>query len=60
MFGRDSVSVKLSALHPRYEPSSAATRRAGPDRPLIELAALRQGRGVGLTVDAEESERLEM
>jgi RHH-type transcriptional regulator, proline utilization regulon repressor / proline dehydrogenase / delta 1-pyrroline-5-carboxylate dehydrogenase len=56
----DSVSVKLSALHPRYEPFQA--HRAVPelaDR-LIELGRIAKRVGVGLTVDAEESERLEM
>ena len=60
VFSRDSVSVKLSALHPRYEPFQAA--RAVPELTghLIELARLAKAGGVGLTVDAEEAERLEM
>ena len=60
VFSRDSVSVKLSALHPRYEPFQAG--RAVPELTghLIELARLAKAGGVGLTVDAEESERLEM
>ncbi len=60
VFARDSVSVKLSALHPRYEPFQAG--RAVPELTgrLIELARLAKAGGVGLTVDAEESERLEM
>jgi RHH-type proline utilization regulon transcriptional repressor/proline dehydrogenase/delta 1-pyrroline-5-carboxylate dehydrogenase len=56
----DSVSVKLSALHPRYEPFQSG--RAVPeltDR-LVELGRIAKREGVGLTVDAEESERLEM
>jgi RHH-type proline utilization regulon transcriptional repressor/proline dehydrogenase/delta 1-pyrroline-5-carboxylate dehydrogenase len=60
IFASDSVSVKLSALHPRYEPFQAA--RAVPelaDR-LVQLARIARAGGVGLTVDAEESERLEM
>ena len=57
---RDSVSVKLSALHPRYEPFQAA--RAVPDLSdrLVALARIARAGGAGLTVDAEESERLEM
>jgi RHH-type proline utilization regulon transcriptional repressor/proline dehydrogenase/delta 1-pyrroline-5-carboxylate dehydrogenase len=55
-----SVSVKLSALHPRYETAHAAT--AVPA--LIEMATALAGRaargGIALTIDAEESERLEM
>jgi RHH-type proline utilization regulon transcriptional repressor/proline dehydrogenase/delta 1-pyrroline-5-carboxylate dehydrogenase len=55
-----SISVKLSALHPRYEVARwdecvpALTERLGA---LAEQAARA---GIGLTVDAEESERLEM
>ncbi|MDT7933868.1 MAG: bifunctional proline dehydrogenase/L-glutamate gamma-semialdehyde dehydrogenase PutA [Sphingomonadaceae bacterium] len=55
-----SVSVKLSALHPRYETAHAA--EAVPA--LIDMAAALAGRaaqgGIALTIDAEESERLEM
>jgi RHH-type proline utilization regulon transcriptional repressor/proline dehydrogenase/delta 1-pyrroline-5-carboxylate dehydrogenase len=60
VFGADSVSVKLSALHPRYEPFQAA--RAVPELTarLIELARIAREADVGLTVDAEESERLDM
>jgi RHH-type proline utilization regulon transcriptional repressor/proline dehydrogenase/delta 1-pyrroline-5-carboxylate dehydrogenase len=60
VFARDSVSVKLSALHPRYE--SLKAERAVPELTglLIELARAAKAGGVGLTVDAEESERLEM
>ena len=60
VFSRDSVSVKLSALHPRYEPLKAG--RAIPELTarLIELARHAKAGDVGLTVDAEEAERLEM
>ena len=55
-----SVSVKLSALHPRYE--VAQHDRCVPA--LVErvemLAVLARDAGIGLTIDAEESERLEM
>ncbi len=60
IFGRDSVSVKLSALHPRYEPFHADRAVKELSGRLIELARLAKDLGVGLTVDAEESERLEM
>ncbi|HEY5071266.1 MAG TPA: bifunctional proline dehydrogenase/L-glutamate gamma-semialdehyde dehydrogenase PutA [Caulobacteraceae bacterium] len=60
VFGRDGVSVKLSALHPRYEPFHAASAVPALTGRLIELARLAKTAGVGLTVDAEESERLEM
>ncbi len=60
VLSRDSVSVKLSALHPRYEPLKAG--RAIPELTarLIELARHAKAGDVGLTVDAEEAERLEM
>ena len=54
-----SISVKLSALHPRYELNQMAD--AGPvlvDR-LRELAQIARDANFGLTIDAEESERLE-
>src|SRR3954468_13500279 len=55
-----SISVKLSALHPRYE--VAQYDRCVPA--LIEqveaLAVLAKKSGIAFTVDAEESERLEM
>ena len=58
--GRHSVSVKLSALHPRYEVSQWV--RCVPElaERLIALASEAAKGGVSLTVDAEESERLEM
>jgi RHH-type proline utilization regulon transcriptional repressor/proline dehydrogenase/delta 1-pyrroline-5-carboxylate dehydrogenase len=58
--GRDGVSVKLSALYSRYEPFHASAAVPALMGRLIELARLAKDVGVGLTVDAEESERLEM
>lgn len=53
------ISVKLSALHPRFEfaQRSRAIREITPR--LIELARMAKARGLGLTVDAEEADRLE-
>ena len=55
-----SISVKLSALHPRYE--VAQYDRCVPSLigQIEALAALAKDSGIGFTVDAEESERLEM
>jgi RHH-type proline utilization regulon transcriptional repressor/proline dehydrogenase/delta 1-pyrroline-5-carboxylate dehydrogenase len=55
-----SISVKLSALHPRYE--VAQYDRCVPSLigQVEALAALAKDSGIGFTVDAEESERLEM
>ena len=54
------ISVKLSALHPRYEPLQAV--RCVPDliAALTALARSAKAADIGLTVDAEESERLEI
>lgn len=55
-----SVSVKLSALHPRYEVGQAGACGPALAAILRDLAHSAAAAGVGLTVDAEESERLEM
>ena len=55
-----SISVKLSALHPRYE-FVQAQRVLGELVPVVATLA-RQARdaGIGFTVDAEEADRLEL
>jgi RHH-type proline utilization regulon transcriptional repressor/proline dehydrogenase/delta 1-pyrroline-5-carboxylate dehydrogenase len=63
--GRDpaaghSISVKLSALHPRYEVAQYARCVPELTAMLEALAVQAAGKGIALTVDAEESERLEM
>ncbi len=55
-----SVSVKLSALHPRYETAKAATCVPELSSMLVDLARQAAAAGVQLTVDAEEAARLEM
>ena len=54
------ISVKLSALHPRYE----WTHREEVMRVLVpraaELARAAAGAGIGFNIDAEEAERLEL
>jgi len=54
------ISVKLSALHPRYEYSQR--ERVVPEltAKLIELAKQTKEMGIGLAVDAEETDRLEI
>ena len=57
---RPEISVKLSALHPRYETAQrdrVMTELVGRLRALALLAA---SAGVGLNVDAEEADRLEL
>ncbi len=52
------ISVKLSALHPRYEPAQRERAQARLATRLLALARLAKAAGIGLTVDAEESDRL--
>jgi RHH-type proline utilization regulon transcriptional repressor/proline dehydrogenase/delta 1-pyrroline-5-carboxylate dehydrogenase len=55
-----SVSVKLSALCPRFDvPQSGRAVRELVDR-LTELALAARASSIGLTVDAEEADRLEL
>jgi RHH-type transcriptional regulator, proline utilization regulon repressor / proline dehydrogenase / delta 1-pyrroline-5-carboxylate dehydrogenase len=55
-----SISVKLSALHPRYEVAHWSVCVPALTAMLEALAVQAAGAGIALTVDAEESERLEM
>jgi len=60
VFAAPSISVKLSALHPRYEHARRAQVLAELTPRVLELAQLAKARGIGFTIDAEESERLEL
>ena len=55
-----SISVKLSALHSRYEVAQRARARAELTAMLLELAQQAKAQGIGMTVDAEEADRLEL
>jgi RHH-type proline utilization regulon transcriptional repressor/proline dehydrogenase/delta 1-pyrroline-5-carboxylate dehydrogenase len=55
-----SISVKLSALHPRYEVAKWDECVPALTEMLEALAVQAAGKGIALTVDAEESERLDM
>ncbi len=57
---RLAISIKLSALHPRYEPLSRARVLAELPPKLIELAQSAKRHDVNLTIDAEEADRLEL
>ena len=54
------ISVKLSALHPRYEWSHAAEAKAAMLPVLRRLAAKAAAADVHFTIDAEEADRLEL
>lgn len=56
----DGISVKLSALHPRYELSQAQRCVTELAERVITLCRQAQRGGIGLSLDAEEVERLEM
>src|SRR5688500_11034237 len=57
---RHSISIKLSALHPRYEFAQAA-RVMRELYPVIErLVRESRDAGIGVTLDAEAAERLEL
>ncbi|HUH29852.1 MAG TPA: bifunctional proline dehydrogenase/L-glutamate gamma-semialdehyde dehydrogenase PutA [Rhodanobacter sp.] len=55
-----SISVKLSALHPRYEVAQRERARRELGAKLLELAQLAMQNGIALSVDAEEADRLEL
>ena len=56
----DGVSIKLSALHPRFEEAKRVQVLAELLPKLKTLISHAMNRNVGLTIDAEESERLEL
>jgi len=57
---RSSISIKLSALHPRYEQVKKARVLAELLPRVKELALQAKAHDIGLTIDAEESDRLEI
>ena len=60
VFAAPSISVKLSALHPRYEHAKRARVLAELTPRVLELAQLAKSYGIGFTIDAEEADRLEL
>jgi len=57
---RPGISVKLSALHPRYEASQRDRVRHELVPRLLSLAQHAKAMNIGFTVDAEEADRLEL
>ncbi|MFD0987124.1 bifunctional proline dehydrogenase/L-glutamate gamma-semialdehyde dehydrogenase PutA [Methyloligella solikamskensis] len=57
---RSGLSIKLSALHPRYEPSQAARMQAELLPRLKRLAVAMREAYLPLTIDAEEADRLDL
>ena len=54
------ISIKLSALHPRYEMAQRARVLSEVSLILLELSRHARGAGIGLTIDAEEADRLDL
>jgi RHH-type transcriptional regulator, proline utilization regulon repressor / proline dehydrogenase / delta 1-pyrroline-5-carboxylate dehydrogenase len=57
---RPGISIKLSALHPRFEALSRERVLSELVPRLIDLARRARGYDLNLTVDAEEADRLEL
>jgi RHH-type transcriptional regulator, proline utilization regulon repressor / proline dehydrogenase / delta 1-pyrroline-5-carboxylate dehydrogenase len=57
---RPGISVKLSALHPRFEAISRERVLKELTPRLIELARMAKARDLQCTIDAEEADRLEL
>ncbi|MBV9975833.1 MAG: bifunctional proline dehydrogenase/L-glutamate gamma-semialdehyde dehydrogenase PutA [Hyphomicrobiales bacterium] len=57
---RPGISVKLSALHPRYEATSRDRVMSELVGRVIELARRAKAHDLNFTVDAEEADRLEL
>src|SRR5580704_14649769 len=57
---RPGISVKLSALHPRYEAVSHARVMTELVPRLVDLAQRAKAHDLNFTVDAEEADRLEL
>ncbi len=58
IFSAPSISVKLSALHPRYEFTKRERLMEELVPVLLDLARLARKHDIALTVDAEEADRL--
>ncbi|WP_428309398.1 bifunctional proline dehydrogenase/L-glutamate gamma-semialdehyde dehydrogenase PutA [Hydrocarboniphaga sp.] len=57
---RPGISIKLSALHPRYEFAHRGRVLKELTPRLLALAQMARAQNIGLTVDAEEADRLEL
>ena len=57
---RPGISVKLSSLCPRFEPNQPARAIRELTTRMVRLCTAARDAGIALTIDAEETERLEM
>ena len=60
VIGGPGISLKLSALHPRYSRAKLERVHAELYPRLLQLAQLARDHDIALNIDAEESERLEI
>lgn len=60
VYRRPGISIKLSALHPRYSEFQHERVMAELPPKLLALSRLAKDYGIALTIDAEESERLDL
>ncbi len=60
MRNNPGISIKLSALHPRYEVAQTARVMAELVPRVLELALDARAAGMGLNIDAEEANRLDL
>ncbi|MFM6853243.1 MAG: proline dehydrogenase family protein, partial [Sphingopyxis sp.] len=60
VWAEPGISIKLSALHPRYTRAQIGCVMGELLPRLRQLAVLASGYGIGLNIDAEESDRLEL
>ncbi|AKR58111.1 Proline dehydrogenase-5-carboxylate dehydrogenase [Devosia sp. H5989] len=59
-YGGPGISIKLSALHPRYERTKYERVMEELLPRLVKLAVLAKSYNIGLNIDAEEARRLEI
>ncbi len=60
IYAGPGISIKLSALHPRYVRAQARRVHDELYPTLLSLATQARGYDIGLNIDAEETERLEL
>lgn len=60
LLSRPGISIKLSALHPRYELAQFAQCVPAITDKLLTLVRLAQDAHISVTLDAEEADRLEL
>ncbi len=60
LMARPGISIKLSALHPRFEPGHEVQLRAQLLPKLTTLLSAARAHGLTVTIDAEEQDRLDL